>query len=73
MDELGFDPIITNLRENYLSLISELCFPEWGGGKLDSHKAFIVKYKIGQDIELGYHFDNAEVNRNSIIVFLKFS
>ena len=31
---------------------------------MDSYKAFTVKYKIGEDLNLGYHFDNAEVTLN---------
>merc|ERR550539_102672 len=31
---------------------------------LDSHKAFVVKYKIGEDVDLAEHFDNAEVTLN---------
>ena len=28
---------------------------------LSSHRAFLVKYKIGEDVDLGLHFDNSEV------------
>ena len=35
-----------------------------GDTGLDSHKAFVVSYKIGQDVDLGYHYDNAEVTLN---------
>ena len=34
---------------------------------LDSHKAFIVKYALGEDTELAEHFDNAEVTLNVAI------
>lgn len=44
--------------------ITKLLYPEWGGDALDSHKAFIVQYKIGEDVDLGYHYDNAEVTLN---------
>ena len=38
----------------------------WGGGGdcLDSHKAFTVHYKIGEDLDLSYHYDKAEVTLN---------
>ena len=29
-----------------------------------SHRAFVVKYKMGEDVDLGLHFDNAEVTLN---------
>ena len=35
-----------------------------GSTGLDSHKAFVVSYKIGQDVELGCHYDNAEITLN---------
>ena len=44
--------------------MAKLLFPDWGGGTLDSHKAFTVQYKIGQDLDLSYHYDNAEVTLN---------
>ena len=31
---------------------------------LDSHKAFVVTYKLDEDLDLNYHFDNAEVTIN---------
>jgi hypothetical protein len=35
-----------------------------GTSGLDSHKAFIVSYRMGQDIDLAYHYDNAEITVN---------
>ena len=52
------------LRSNYLSPITRLLFPEHGGDSLDSHKPFTVHYKIGEDLDLSYHYDNAEVTLN---------
>lgn len=64
LGELGFDDFITTLREDYLSHLTRLLYPDWGGDALDSHKAFIVTYKEGMDVDLGYHYDNAEVYYN---------
>lgn len=44
--------------------ITRLLYPECGGNALDSHKAFTVHYKIGEDLDLSYHYDNAEVTLN---------
>ena len=44
--------------------ITRLLYPECGGNTLDSHKAFTVHYKIGEDLDLSYHYDNAEVTLN---------
>lgn len=65
LNELGFDEGFLNpFRETYLKKIAEVLFPDWGGGHLDSHKAFIVKYKMAEDLDLNYHYDNAEVTLN---------
>lgn len=61
LDELGFTDFVSHLRQDYLSPITRLLFPDWGGDSLDSHKAFVVTYKDGADIDLSYHYDNAEV------------
>ncbi|KAK3862066.1 hypothetical protein Pcinc_032037 [Petrolisthes cinctipes] len=64
LDELGFDEFVTRLRSDYLTPLTRLLYPDWGGGQLDSHKAFIVTYREGQDVDLAYHYDNAEVTLN---------
>lgn len=62
---MGFDKGFMNaFRSAYLMPIAHLLYPEWVKEGLDSHKAFIVKYAIGDDVELSYHFDNAEVTLN---------
>ncbi|CAG12575.1 unnamed protein product, partial [Tetraodon nigroviridis] len=68
LNELGLDEgFITPLREHYLQPVSALLYPECGGGRLDSHKAFVVKYDMKEDVELSYHYDNAEVTLNASI------
>jgi len=65
LNELGFDEaFISPLRTNYLMPITKLLFPDYGGDSLNSHKAFTVHYKIGEDLDLSYHYDNAEVTLN---------
>ena len=44
--------------------IARLLYPRWVEEGLDSHRAFIVKYAMGKDLGLSYHFDNAEVTIN---------
>ena len=44
--------------------ITRMLYPECGGDCLDSHKAFTVHYKMGEDLDLSYHYDNAEVTLN---------
>ncbi|KAG8184682.1 hypothetical protein JTE90_013075 [Oedothorax gibbosus] len=65
IDEIGFQENFSNvLRTKYLDPLSALLFPEWRGERLDSHKIFSVSYKMGQDLDLDYHYDNSEVTLN---------
>ncbi|XP_014714255.1 2-oxoglutarate and iron-dependent oxygenase domain-containing protein 2 isoform X1 [Equus asinus] len=65
LHELGLDePLVTPLRECFLQPLMALLYPDCGGGWLDSHRAFVVKYALGQDRELGCHYDNAELTLN---------
>ncbi|KAM9194000.1 2-oxoglutarate and iron-dependent oxygenase domain-containing protein 2 isoform 2-T2 [Dugong dugon] len=65
LHELGLDePLVTPLRERFLQPLMALLYPEYRGGPLDSHRAFVVKYAPGQDRELAYHYDNAELTLN---------
>lgn len=65
LNELGFDKgFITPLRELYLHPLTSLLYPDCGGRCLDSHKAFVVKYDMNEDLDLSYHYDNAEVTLN---------
>ncbi|XP_042297711.1 2-oxoglutarate and iron-dependent oxygenase domain-containing protein 2 isoform X3 [Sceloporus undulatus] len=65
LNELGMDEaFITPLREKYLQPLTALLYPDCGGGHLDSHKAFVVKYALHEDLDLSSHYDNAEVTLN---------
>lgn len=65
LNELGFDEdFITPLREHYLHPLTSLLYPDCGGRCLDSHKAFVVKYDMNEDLDLSYHYDNSEVTLN---------
>ncbi|XP_051954054.1 2-oxoglutarate and iron-dependent oxygenase domain-containing protein 2 isoform X1 [Xyrauchen texanus] len=65
LNELGFDEsFITPLRELYLHPLTALLYSDCGGSSLDSQKAFVVKYAMGEDLDLSYHYDNAEVTLN---------
>ncbi|NXW57277.1 OGFD2 protein, partial [Eurystomus gularis] len=65
LNELGMDEtFISPLREKYLQPITALLYPDLGGACLDSHKAFVVKYALHEDLDLSSHFDNAEVTLN---------
>ena len=62
---MGFDEEFMNMfRKDYLMALSRLLYPEWVGQGLDSHRVFVVKYTMKEDLDLSYHFDNAEVTLN---------
>ena len=46
--------------------LAQLLFPVWVDDGLDSHKAFIVHYATRENLDLLYHFDNAEVTRQTV-------
>lgn len=63
--EMGFDEgFMDPFRTDYLLPVAQLLYPDWVGRGLDSHRAFVVKYSMEDDVELSYHFDNAEVTLN---------
>ncbi|XP_069071068.1 2-oxoglutarate and iron-dependent oxygenase domain-containing protein 2 isoform X2 [Pleurodeles waltl] len=65
LNELGFDErFIAPLRERYLQPMTSILYPDCGGQYLDSHKAFVVKYSLSEDLDLSSHYDNAEVTVN---------
>uniref|UniRef100_A0A672L219 2-oxoglutarate and iron-dependent oxygenase domain containing 2 n=1 Tax=Sinocyclocheilus grahami TaxID=75366 RepID=A0A672L219_SINGR len=65
LSELGFDEsFFSPLREVYLRPLTALLYSDCGGSCLDSHKAFVVKYDMREDLDLSYHYDNAEVTLN---------
>jgi len=62
LDELlDMSEMLSELREGYLQPLARSLFPQHSDIILDSHRAFLVKYKIGEDVDLGLHFDNSEV------------
>lgn len=80
LDEIGFTPLLADLRDKCVLPFAELFFPEDGGTSLDSHHGFVVlllllsplpslhalqvQYKIGEDIDLDFHYDDSEVTLN---------
>lgn len=58
---LGFEQFLSELQTEYLAPLTKVLYPDWGGDQLDTHKAFIVPYKEGRNLDVSYHFDNSEV------------
>ena len=63
LDEIGFKLFFDQLRYNFIQPLARKLFndPEL---VLDSHRAFVVKYGINEDLDLAPHFDNAEITLN---------
>uniref|UniRef100_A0A1I8IVA5 Fe2OG dioxygenase domain-containing protein n=1 Tax=Macrostomum lignano TaxID=282301 RepID=A0A1I8IVA5_9PLAT len=56
---------LDRLRSDWLQPLVDCLLPEAANGaKLDSHRAFTVRYLPGRDTGLGYHYDNAEATLN---------
>jgi len=65
---LDFNKSFVNpFRECYIQPITSWLYAEFNNVCLDSHKAFTVEYEMGKDLELGYHYDNAEITLNICI------
>src|SRR5690606_12881833 len=62
LDELNFGPFFDSLR----SYLQPMCAALYGdiGKNLDSQHAFIVQYKLTEDTDLGFHYDESEVTLN---------
>ena len=63
LDEIGFKDFFDDLRTSFIQPLSRRLYQE-PNLVLDSHKAFVVKYALGEDVELANHFDNSEITLN---------
>jgi len=64
LDELGMTTFFSQLREKYILPLASALYPKHGGEELDHHHAFIVQYKLTEDKDLGFHYDESEVTLN---------
>jgi len=63
-DDIGFEPMMDIIVKDFITPFAKSLFKNWGGETLDSHHAFMVKYKLGEDISLDTHVDDSEVTLN---------
>ncbi|KAG8044699.1 hypothetical protein GUJ93_ZPchr0075g2724 [Zizania palustris] len=54
LDDFGLEAMMNQFMEQFIAPISEVFYPEVGGGTLDTHHAFVVEYGKDRDVELGY-------------------
>lgn len=64
LEELGFRPWLEEFISRVLNPVSAVYFGDWGGGFLDSHHAFTLRYQVGKDETLDRHMDLSEVTLN---------
>lgn len=63
LNEIGYDKFLTELCQRYvIPLVKKLFPPEYA--QLDSHHAFIVQYKLTEDKDLNFHYDDSEITLN---------
>lgn len=63
LNQLGLEPLITSLQQEYLLPLQADLFPE-ESAQTDDHHCFIVRYKAGEDVGLDMHEDDADVTLN---------
>lgn len=65
LEECGYyEGLLDPLLNKYLKPIAARLYPDYGGGTLDHHRSFTVKYHADGDVELAYHYDDSEVTLN---------
>jgi len=64
LNEIGFHGLMTELMNKCVAPFAKFLFKDFGGDSLDSHHAFVVRYKIGEDLDLSTHVDDSEVTLN---------
>mmetsp|Transcript_9731 Transcript_9731/g.27222 ORF Transcript_9731/g.27222 Transcript_9731/m.27222 type:complete len:455 (-) Transcript_9731:166-1530(-) len=63
LNQLGLEPIITSLQQEYILPLQRLLYPE-EGAEADDHHCFIVRYKADEDVGLDMHEDDSDVTLN---------
>ncbi|XP_019245179.1 PREDICTED: uncharacterized PKHD-type hydroxylase At1g22950-like [Nicotiana attenuata] len=63
VNDFGLHQMLDKLMEDFICPISEVFLAEFGGSTLDSHDGF-VEYGTDNDVDLGFHVDDADVILN---------
>lgn len=66
LDQLGMEESMTYLSRRYLRPLGQMLFPFLvAGGDADEHYAFVVRYKMGEDVMLAEHADASVFTLNA--------
>lgn len=63
LNQLGLEPLITCLQQEYVLPLQAILYPEQGSGA-DDHHCFIVRYAAEEDVGLDMHEDDSDVTLN---------
>ena len=64
VNDIGMCPMIDVLLHRVLRPIAAALMPTEQGATLDTHRSFVVQYKVGEDRGLDLHTDNSDVTFN---------
>jgi len=64
LDNFGFEQVLQDWMKKLVQPFAVMLYPEFGAQSLDEHHGFVVEYKLGKDIDLGFHVDDSEITLN---------
>jgi len=64
LDDFGFYNILEEWVDQFITPFAKILWPHLADETFDTHHGFVVEYKIGKDIDLGFHVDDSEVTLN---------
>lgn len=67
LEELGLEPLLDALLEDWTVPLARELFPAFAGATLDHHHGFVVEYAPDGDRELALHTDDSEVTLNACL------
>jgi len=66
LNQLGLEPLITQLQQEYLMPLMTSLFPTESNG-CEDHHCFIVRYRHDEDVGLDMHEDDSDVTLNACL------
>merc|ERR1719316_2204448 len=63
LNEMGLEPLVFALQDAVIQPLAAILLPE-AGSELESHHAFTIRYRGGEDTHLDVHTDDSDVTFN---------